>query len=235
LDPASRSSFNVETAEWACTAPGRLAFRRGVVDRLVSLLGLHGAAFASVPPPPGGATVAVFAASARRVVECWTAARRELAALLQPPTRVVRPEPEQIDWLLPGSAASALCLLRVGCAARGTSALVLARSGPEFSAEEVAFLEALQPVLQLGDERQLEVGETVGALLSPREREIFDYLVRGFRNEDIARAFGTSPATVRNQLVRLYRKTGVCTRSELVGLATSHFLAPRRRLGPEEV
>ena len=82
----------------------------------------------------------------------------------------------------------------------------------------------LQPVLQLGDERQVEVGETVGVRLSPRERQIFEYLIRGFRNDDIARALGTSPATVRNQLVRLYRKTGVATRSELVGLATSRRL-----------
>ena len=81
-------------------------------------------------------------------------------------------------------------------------------------------------MLQLGDERQVEASESVGVRLSPRERQIFEYLVRGFRNEDIARALGTSPATVRNQLVRLYRKAGVSTRSELVGLATRRLMAP---------
>ena len=88
------------------------------------------------------------------------------------------------------------------------SALSLSRTRP-FTTEELRSLDQLQPVLQLGDERQVEVGETIGAHLSPRERQIFELLVRGFRNEDIARALGTSPATVRNQLVRLYRKTGV--------------------------
>jgi len=38
---------------------------------------------------------------------------------------------------------------------------------------------------------------------------------------DIAQALGTSPHTVRNQLARLYRKVGACTRSERVGLASS--------------
>ena len=113
------------------------------------------------------------------------------------------------------------CVLRVG--ERTLSALSLSRDQP-FSEDELRFLGQLRPVLRLGDERQMEVGETVGASLSPRERQIFDYLVRGFRNEDIARALGTSPATVRNQLVRLYRKAGVATRSELVGLAASRLL-----------
>jgi DNA-binding CsgD family transcriptional regulator len=103
------------------------------------------------------------------------------------------------------------------------SALSLSRTHP-FSTEELRLLGQLQPVLRLGDERQVEVGETIGAQLSPRERQIFELLVQGYRNEEIARELGTSPATVRNQLVRLYRKTGVATRSELVGLATSRLL-----------
>ena len=107
---------------------------------------------------------------------------------------------------------------------RAIDVRAVALQGPSLSTEELRSLDQLQPILQLGDERQVEVGETIGARL-PRERQIFEYLVRGFRNEDIARALGTSPATVRNQLVRLYRKTGVSTRSELVGLATSRILA----------
>jgi DNA-binding CsgD family transcriptional regulator len=100
------------------------------------------------------------------------------------------------------------------------SALAVSRTRA-FSTGELELLGELRPVLQLGDERQLDPSETVGVRLSPRERQIFDYLLRGFRNEDIARALGTSPATVRNQLVRLYRKAGVGTRSELVGRATT--------------
>jgi DNA-binding CsgD family transcriptional regulator len=99
--------------------------------------------------------------------------------------------------------------------------LVLGRLAPEFSDLELERANLLAPVLSLADEHVLELPEAVGAVLSAREAEIFEYLCRGFRNGDIAEALGTSPHTVRNQLARLYRKAGVCTRSELVGLASS--------------
>ena len=155
-------------AAWACRAPGRLAFRRGVLDALFGPLSLEAAAFAS----------------------------------------------------LPAAADPALAVRLLRASEQLGSALAVSRTRA-FSAGELQLLGELQPVLQLGDERQLDPSETVGVRLSPRERQIFDYLLRGFRNEDIARALGTSPATVRNQLVRLYRKAGVGTRSELVGRATT--------------
>jgi len=210
-----------DIAEWAVQAPGRLAFRRGIVERLSEALKLEAAAFASLPPFCGDETVAIWNTSARRLVTLWSETGLELRARLRPPARWLLCGPGERDWSATGRELMC-CVLRVG--ERSMSALALSRTRP-FSTEELRSLGQLQPVLQLGDERQVEVGETIGACLSPRERQIFEYLVRGFRNEDIARALGTSPATVRNQLVRLYRKTGVSTRSELVGLATSRILA----------
>jgi DNA-binding CsgD family transcriptional regulator len=99
--------------------------------------------------------------------------------------------------------------------------LLLGRRAPAFSGPELERADLLAPVLSLADEYVLELPEAVGVTLSAREAEIFEYLCRGFRNGDIAEALGTSPHTVRNQLARLYRKVGVCTRSELVGLASS--------------
>jgi DNA-binding CsgD family transcriptional regulator len=204
-------------AEWACRASTRLEFRLGVLERLVPVLQLEAAAFATFPPSPGGETVAVRNTSVRRVVALWSEeeARMQIA-LRRPPLRLVTGPPIP-DWSASGRELNC-CLLRVG--SRPLSALSLSRVRP-FSAEELRFLGELQPVLRLGDERHQEVSDSLGARLSPRERQIFDFLVRGFRNEDIARALGTSPATVRNQLVRLYRKAGVATRSELVGLLSS--------------
>ena len=49
--------------------------------------------------------------------------------------------------------------------------------------------------------------------------EIFEYLQRGYSNRQIGLVLGTSPLTVRNQLARLFRKVGVASRAELVGLA----------------
>ena len=219
LNPAV-GSLLPDIAEWAVQAPSRVAFRRGVVDRLRSALMLEAAAFASLPPSSGDETVAVWNTSAQRLVSLWSEEGPELLARLRPPARWLLCGPGERDWSATGRELMC-CVLRVG--KRSMSALSLSRSRP-FSTEELRSLGQLQPVLQLGDERQVEFGETIGARLSPRERQIFEYLVRGFRNEDIARALGTSPATVRNQLVRLYRKTGVSTRSELVGLATSRLL-----------
>jgi len=210
-----------DIAEWACQARSRQGFRRGVLDRLGALLTLEAAAFASLPPPPGDETVAVWNTSVRRLVSLWSEKAAELRARLRPPARWLLCGPGERDWSATGRELMC-CVLRVG--ERSTAVLSLSRTNP-FTTEELRLLGQLQPVLQLGDERQVEVGETVGARLSPRERQIFELLVRGLRNEDIARALGTSPATVRNQLVRLYRKTGVGTRSELVGLATTRLLA----------
>jgi DNA-binding CsgD family transcriptional regulator len=209
-----------EIAEWACQAPSRQGFRRGVVDRLRVVLSLEAAAFASLPPSPGGETTAVWNTSVPRLVSLWSQEAAELRARLRPPARWLLCGPGERDWSATGCELMC-CVLRVG--ERSISALSISRFQP-FTTDELSMLGQLQPVLQLGDERQVEVGESVGVRLSPRERQIFEYLVRGFRNEDIARALGTSPATVRNQLVRLYRKTGVATRSELVGLATSRLL-----------
>ena len=210
-----------DIAEWAVQAPSRVAFRRGVVDRLRSALALEAAAFASLPPSSGDETVAVWNTRARDLVTLWSEEGPELLARLRPPARWLLCGPGERDWSATGRELMC-CVLRVG--RRSMSALSLSRAQP-FSTEELRSLGQLQPVLQMGDERQVEFDETIGARLSPRERQIFECLVRGFRNDDIARALGTSPATVRNQLVRLYRKTGVSTRSELVGLATSRLLA----------
>lgn len=220
MDSATGSSFLSEIAALACDAPGRHAFREGVLDRLTRTLQAPVAVFATVPPLDDGNSVSACNVGRRWVLERWHRTAPDLLSHLRPPRRCVVVPPIQGASFLPLEGVP-VCLVRGGV--RVPSVLALARPRP-FSPEELTLLEQLQPVLELGDERRLEVGDTVTVPLSPRERQIFEYLVRGFRNEDIARALGTSPATVRNQLVRLYRKTGVATRSELVGLATSRLL-----------
>jgi DNA-binding CsgD family transcriptional regulator len=58
-------------------------------------------------------------------------------------------------------------------------------------------------------------------LLTSREREVLDYLHLGYTNEQIGVALGTQPRTIRNQLTAVYRKLGVATRAEAVGLVAS--------------
>jgi len=107
----------------------------------------------------------------------------------------------------------------------GRTAIVLCRGSGPYQRRELELLRLCLPVIGLGDRRASEVQEALGARLTPREQEIFDYVSRGYNNREIAAVLGTSHFTVRNQLCRLFRKVGVSGRSELVGLAA---LATRR-------
>lgn len=53
-------------------------------------------------------------------------------------------------------------------------------------------------------------------LLSPAERAILGHVVRGASNAAIARARGTAPRTVANQVASLLRKTGARSRFDLI-------------------
>lgn len=55
--------------------------------------------------------------------------------------------------------------------------------------------------------------------LSPREREIAGLFASGMTYKQVARALGTSPFTVRNQLVGIYEKLGISSKAELMKLA----------------
>ena len=54
--------------------------------------------------------------------------------------------------------------------------------------------------------------------LSPAEAKVVAQLSRGLTNKEIARALGKSPATIKNQLVNVYRKLGVHSRIRLMVL-----------------
>jgi DNA-binding NarL/FixJ family response regulator len=54
--------------------------------------------------------------------------------------------------------------------------------------------------------------------LSPAEAAVVAQVSRGLTNREIARELGKSPATVKNQLVSVYRKLGVRSRIRLMVL-----------------
>lgn len=70
----------------------------------------------------------------------------------------------------------------------------------------------------MGGREDRSPGRTVGSL-TPRERSIMELLAKGRSNDDIARSFGVSTKTVRNQLSLLYTKLAVTDRSQAVLLA----------------
>jgi DNA-binding CsgD family transcriptional regulator len=99
--------------------------------------------------------------------------------------------------------------------------VVLGRRDGAFSDRELEVMEDLLPALSVAlaalvSPRPPELPD-LG--ISPREREILDYLRLGFRNREIALALGTSANTVRNQLSVLFRKLGASTRAEAVALS----------------
>jgi DNA-binding CsgD family transcriptional regulator len=56
------------------------------------------------------------------------------------------------------------------------------------------------------------------SLLTEREREVVDLLLRGNSAKAIARGLGISPETARNHLKRIYPKLGVASQAELFAL-----------------
>ena len=50
--------------------------------------------------------------------------------------------------------------------------------------------------------------------LTEREKEVFALIAKGQRNADIAQALSISVYTVQNHIQNLFRKLGVCNRTE---------------------
>ena len=60
--------------------------------------------------------------------------------------------------------------------------------------------------------------------LTPRELEIVEMIVAGYRNRDIARKFSISEQTVKHHLTNIFNNLGVSTRLELALFAVNHCL-----------
>ncbi|HXU68567.1 MAG TPA: response regulator transcription factor [Polyangia bacterium] len=62
--------------------------------------------------------------------------------------------------------------------------------------------------------------------LSPREHELFDLLVRGYRNREIARQLFISVKTVETHRTHIFKKLGVHSLADLVRVAAQRGLLP---------
>ena len=60
--------------------------------------------------------------------------------------------------------------------------------------------------------------------LSPRQRNILEYISRGFTNAQIAACFGISPESVKTHVARLFDKIGAASRSEAASIALRKHL-----------
>jgi DNA-binding CsgD family transcriptional regulator len=99
-----------------------------------------------------------------------------------------------------------------------------ANGSGRFRDEDADAMRRLVPTIQLGESlcaaREVWVGEpsrrSDEATLSRRERQVASLVARGLRNQDVAVMCGTSVHTVRKQLVSIFQKLGVASRTELV-------------------
>ena len=66
------------------------------------------------------------------------------------------------------------------------------------------------------------------ALLTPRQRDVFDLIVQGMSNKEIARSLGLAEGTVKIHIKALFAKLGVRRRAAVAVAGTRVLSAPER-------
>lgn len=66
------------------------------------------------------------------------------------------------------------------------------------------------------------------AVLTPRERQVFELVARGVTHREIAEQLGIGKKSVDTYRARLYQKLGINTRAELVEVAIAHGVLLKR-------
>jgi DNA-binding CsgD family transcriptional regulator len=168
-------------------------------------------------------------------VERWRNEVRDLHPLLRWYRGTEDPRPMSLDrvpsrYIAPGAMEQTRELiapvgvdqqLSIPCfVGGGHSAFIAAKSGPDFSDEDLQLARLIQPLLALlwlqgsALERCPQVEETYG--LTGRELAVLQLLADGFTAEAMARRLGISPRTVHCHLAHVYRKLGVSDRMRAV-------------------
>ncbi len=130
------------------------------------------------------------------------------------------------EWLSHNQSALPIIFL-TGCGDVPTSVRAMKGGAVDFltkPVEEMELLEAVDAALQRGRRQRIAQADRDGArallnTLTAREREVFDHLLTGRLNKQIAAALGTVEKTIKVHRARVLRKLGVSSIAELVHLA----------------
>jgi DNA-binding CsgD family transcriptional regulator len=236
----------IELAKLGATATSLPAFRASALERLRIVVPFDAAIFHALSPRvplETGAFVGLDLGSLRASVPGWDAvavtlgrlrelANAETVATDRAAFPIGSPQRVHFDREL-GKPFRARALAVVHLVVRDavkSVVMLLRRSDPPFADEEVALLRRIAPVLAVADAAQvaLDLAPSVAVpvrltctdqRLTSRQREIVEHVALGHTNEDIARALGVSPNTLRNHLARVFAKLGASNRADLVRLA----------------
>jgi DNA-binding CsgD family transcriptional regulator len=205
---------------------------QGTVFRTLAQVGFDVAFLKALPPCCAFAAQGFEAGLLTRARDRWPVYSRELAPL----TQVAELDGVAVDREVFGAGRDRLTyfqeLMRpqhgtsslyahLAVGGHGVGGLMLGRSGSDFTSGDLHIMRRLLAPLSVGLAAVLQHqtdGGCVAATVTPREGEVLGLLQLGFTNPEIARALGTSPNTVRNQVASLLAKLGATTRAELVGL-----------------
>lgn len=107
----------------------------------------------------------------------------------------------------------------------------------EKSSTTAVLMEAIDRALiqyerQLAEHDRLQAQRTLVAGLSPREAEVFRFLIRGRLNKQIAYALGISERTVKVHRHQVMDKLGVRSLAEAVSIAANIGLIDRDMASP---
>jgi DNA-binding CsgD family transcriptional regulator len=217
--------------EAAHAAPDFATWQAAVWDTLAPI-GFDVAFLKTLPPHQASATRGFDETLLARVRERWPVYAKELVPLTLASARagvavdveVLGPARERMAYYQElvrpqHGTASLYAYLAVGGAEVG--GLMLGRAGAGFRPAEVETVRALVPTLAVALAAVLQPRRPCAvapAAVTLREHEVLRLVQLGYTNPEIARALGTSPNTVRNQVSSLLQKVGATTRAELVGL-----------------
>ncbi len=116
-----------------------------------------------------------------------------------------------------------------GLIRRGVSGIVMKHSSPADLVERIR--EAIEGQIRLDQDQLRAVLEQRSALaldlgrrpLTPRELTVLRYVFEGLANKEIGRELQISESAVKATLQKIFEKTGVRTRSQLVRFALEHL------------